>query len=49
MPLSYAKNKKHIYAWRSKNPERTREIAVKQMRKRRMFENECKRLSNIIY
>jgi hypothetical protein len=47
MPLPYHQNKKHIYAWRTKNPERTREIAVKQMRKRRMFENECKRLLNI--
>lgn len=49
MPLTYAKNKKHIYTWMSKNPERTREIAVKQMRRRRMFEGEVKRLCKIIY
>ena len=49
MPLSYVKNKKHIYAWVEKNKERKNEITLKCMRKKRMFENECKRLSKIIY
>ena len=49
MPLSYAKNKKHIYAWVEKNRDRQNEITLKSMRKKRMFDKECRRLSNIIY
>jgi hypothetical protein len=49
MPLSYVKNKKHIYAWVEKNKERKNEITLKCMRKKRMFEGEVKRLCKIIY
>ena len=49
MPLSYVKNKKHIYAWVSNNKDRKNEITLKCMRKKRIFEKECKRLSNIEY
>jgi hypothetical protein len=27
MPVSYAKNKVHIYNWNAKNPERSRELS----------------------
>jgi len=60
MPLSYAKNKKHIYAWVEKNKDRKNEITLKCMRKKRMLccliktynvelANEIMRLLNIEY
>jgi hypothetical protein len=49
MPLPYQQNKKHIYAWMKNNKDRKNEIALKSIRRRRMFEGEVKRLCKIIY
>ena len=49
---AYQKNKKHIYAYREKNPEKIREITRKSMRKlrerKRELENIEKTFLNIL-
>ena len=38
MPLTYAKNKKHIYAWREKAENRDKYLAVKRNWQRKSYE-----------
>ena len=38
MPLTYAKNKKHIYAWREKEKNRDKYLAVKRNWQRKNYE-----------
>jgi predicted transcriptional regulator len=49
---AYQKNKKHIYAYREKNPEKIREITRRSMRKlrerKRELENIEKTFLNIL-
>jgi hypothetical protein len=51
-PSAYQKNKKHIYAYREKNPEKVREITRRSMRKlrerKRELENIEKSFLNIL-
>ena len=50
---AYEKNKKHIYAYREKNPEKIREITRRSMRKlrerKRELENIEKTFLNILF
>jgi len=44
MPVSYEKNKKHIYKWREKNRDKKRKTDLKYIH----FKNECIRMRNIL-
>ena len=41
---TYEKNKKHIYAYREKNPEKIREITRRSMRKLRERKREMEKI-----
>ena len=41
---TYEKNKKHIYAYREKNPEKIREITRRSMRKLRERKRESEKI-----
>ena len=41
---AYEKNKKHIYAYREKNPEKIREISRRSMRKLRERKRELEKI-----
>ena len=49
MPLSYAKNKKHIYAYVTNNRDKINEINRRSNAKAYRFKKECERLMKIIY
>ena len=48
MPSSYVKNKKFIYNWREKNPDRYRELSKLAKRRADMFKKERNRLFRIL-
>ena len=48
MPLTYSKNKVHIYKWVENNREKHNATVLKYKRRRKLFEEETKIFRNIL-